>query len=86
MCNRSLFRFGAHEVTPGFQWSSYCSIYSFLWSALQIIICQFSFGQGIVCSSLIYASDYPIGIFKMFLQSTNEYVVIIILAYTTEYE
>jgi hypothetical protein len=29
--------------------------------------CPFSFGHCIVCSSLIYDSDYPFGIFKLFL-------------------
>jgi hypothetical protein len=29
--------------------------------------CPFSFGHCIVCSSLIYDSDYHFGIFKLFL-------------------
>jgi len=32
--------------------------------------CTFSFGHCVVCSSSIYDSDYPIGIFKLFLQAT----------------
>jgi hypothetical protein len=33
--------------------------------------CTFSFGQCVVCSSSIYDSDYPFGIFKLFLQRVS---------------
>jgi hypothetical protein len=31
-----------------------------------LYFCHFSFGHCVVCSSSIYESDYPFGIFKLF--------------------
>ena len=53
---------GVPEFTPGFQWSSCCSILSFLCSVLKIIVCPFAlFLFTIVLSVLLRftASDYP---------------------------
>jgi hypothetical protein len=46
---------GTHEFSPVFVWHSFCSIFSFLCSALSTIVCLFcslSFVQYIVCPSL----------------------------------
>ena len=49
-----------HTITDGFQ----CfSIFSFLCSALYIIICPYSFDHCIVCPSI--ASNYPFGTFNL---------------------
>ena len=63
------FSFGALEFTLGFQWSLCCSIFSFLCSVLQIIVCPFVlFLLAMVVSVLRFMSDdYPFGIFKLFL-------------------
>jgi hypothetical protein len=47
---------------------------------------SFHLAKGLSVRLWFTASDYPIGIFEMFIQSTNEHVVIIILVYKTEYE
>ena len=57
----------APEFTPGFQWRSCCSFFSFLCRVLQISVCPFSFGHCLVCPSYVYTSDYPFGIFKPYL-------------------
>ena len=45
---------GAPEFTPGLQWGSCYSIFSFMCNVLQIFVCPFSFGHCIVCCSSIY--------------------------------
>ena len=66
---------GAPEFIPGFQWGSCYSIFGFLCSVLQIVVCSFVlFLFAIVLSVLfsIYYSDYLFGIFNLFLnQSTS---------------
>ena len=37
--------------------------------------CTFSFGHCVVCSSTIYDSDYPFGIFKLFIQTNNVIII-----------
>ena len=61
---------GAPEFTPGFQWDSCCSIFCFLCNVLQITVCPFVlFHLPIVFSVRLpfTDSDYPFGIFKLFL-------------------
>ena len=60
---------GAPEFTPAFYWGSCCSIFSFMCSVLQIVVCHFVlFLLAIVLSVLRFTdSDYPFGIFKLFL-------------------
>ena len=72
----------AHEFTPGFQWDSYCSIFSFLCSLLYFIVCPFGFCfvLPIVLSDLLRftASDYPFVILKHFpkgLQSKGVHII-----------
>ena len=59
---------GAPEFTPGFEWASCYSIFilyvCFVYRCLSF--CVFPFGHCIFWSSSIY-SDYPVGIFKLFL-------------------
>jgi len=37
-----------------------------------LFFCTLSFGHYFVCSSSIYDSDYPFGIFKLFLVNTSD--------------
>ena len=53
----------------GFKWGLCCPNFSFMHSILSTIVCLFlslSFGHCIVCPPST-ASDYPFGIFKLFL-------------------
>lgn len=52
----------AHEFIPHFYRCFSCSMFSFLCSVLQIIICPFLIGFCIVCPSI-----YDFGIFKLIL-------------------
>ena len=63
--------FEAHEFTPGFQQSSYCLIFSFLCSILQIIAFPFVFFYfGCLSFFRFTASDFPFDIFKLFFGTT----------------
>ena len=42
---------GAPEFTPSILWCLCCSIFSFMCNVLQIVVCPFSFGHCVVCSS-----------------------------------
>ena len=57
-CGQELFSLPEHQSSPLFQWGSCCSIFSYMRSVLQTIVCllccPFSFGLCIVCSSTIY--------------------------------
>jgi len=64
------FRNKDHEFNPILLWRSCYSIFSFLSSILQIIVYPFvCFLLTIALSvhNLIRASDYPFGIFRLFL-------------------
>ena len=72
------------ELTPGFKWGSYCLIYSFLVECfVDHYLSVFFWPRDCLFVFDFSASDYPICIFKKFLQSTN---VRTILVYKTEYE
>ena len=60
---------GASEFTPGFQWGSCCSICSYLYNDLQIVVCPLViFLLAIVLSVLRFkASGYHFAVFKLFL-------------------
>ena len=61
---------GAPEFTPGFLWGSCYSILNFYVYVLEIVVCPFVlFRLAIVLSVLLQYtdSDYPFGIFKLFL-------------------
>ena len=61
---------GVPEFTPRFQWVSCYSIFSFMCNVLQIVVCPVVlFLLTIVLSVLLRFtdSDYPFGIFKLFL-------------------
>ena len=63
----AIFPSGAPDFTPGFQWGSCYSIFSFMCNVLQIVVCPFVlFLLAIVLSVLLRFtdSDYPFGIFK----------------------
>ena len=45
---------GAPELCSVFQWGSCYSIFHFMCNVLQIVVCPFSFGPYVVCSSSIY--------------------------------
>ena len=69
----------APEFTPGFQWGSCYSIFSFMCNALQIVVCPFVlFLLAIALSVLRYTdSDYTFGFFKLFISNfyTNIYKI-----------
>ena len=58
----------AHKFTNGFQLGSCCSIFSFMCSVLEIVVCSFVFffGHCIVCPSITLLSSSLI-IFKLFV-------------------
>ena len=64
MCTYSnTFTFQEHlSSPPGFWGGSWCSIFSFLCSVLQIIVCLLSFNHCIACLS----SEWHFSIFKLF--------------------
>jgi hypothetical protein len=51
----------------------FCSIFTFMCSALQTTVCPFSFGHCIVCPSLKYYFWLPLWCFHSFLSSTTDY-------------
>ena len=69
---RTAYPSGAPGFTPGFQWGSCYSIFSYMY-VLQIVVCPFViFFLAIVLSVLLpYTdSDCPFGIFELFLLSS----------------
>ena len=52
--HKTIYPTGAHKFTPGFQWSSCCSIFSFLCSVLQIVVCPFPFSHCLAYPSSTY--------------------------------
>jgi hypothetical protein len=56
---------GVPDFTLGFMWGSCCSIFSFLYSILYNIVCQFSFCQCIDCSSS--SSNYGFRLHLLYL-------------------
>ena len=62
----------AHEFTPGVQWGSCCSIFSFLCNVLQIVVCTVVLFLFAIVLSIRRCTDsdyrYPFCIFKLFLQ------------------
>ena len=65
---------GAHAFTPGFQWGSCYSIFSFMRIFCRsLFVLLYFFLLAIVLSVLLrYTdSDYPFGIFKLFLMSIH---------------
>ena len=58
-----------YEFTPGFKLASRCSIFSFLCSILWIVVCPFVLFRLVIVLSVFRFtdSDYPFGIFKLFL-------------------
>ena len=70
MWSRRWDTYGAPEFVPGFQCGSCCSIFSFLCDVLQVVVSPFvRFLLSIILSVLLRftLSDYPFGIFKLFL-------------------
>ena len=66
---------GAPEFTPGFQWSSCYSIYSFMciFCRSLFVLLYFFFLLAIVLSVLRYTDyDHPFAIFKLFLHSVKK--------------
>ena len=65
----TVYSSGAPEFTPSFQWGSCCSIISFLFSVLQIVVCPFGlFLLAIALSILQFTTfNFSFGIFKLFL-------------------
>ena len=61
----------AHEVIPGFQWGLCYSIFSFMCLFCSWLFVLFFFGHCVICPFPIYDSDYPFGIFKLFLYITT---------------
>ena len=58
---RPAYPSGTVEVTLGFLWGLYCSIFSFLCDVCRTLsILNLSFNQCIVCPSLIYAFWLPL--------------------------
>ena len=61
--HRTPYPSGAPEFTPGFQWGSCYSIFSFLCVCIVdrcLFFCNFSFGYCVVCSSSIYGFWLPL--------------------------
>ena len=56
-------------INPGFQLSSCYSIFSFMCNVLQIVVCPFVLFLLVIVLSVLRStnSDYPFGIFKLFL-------------------
>ena len=62
---------GAPEFITGFQWGSCYSILSFMCNVLLIVVCPFVLFLLVIGFSVLRRytnSDYPFGIFKLFLQ------------------
>ena len=59
---------GAPEFTTGFHWVrvTWLLVLCMCFVDRCLSFCTFSFGNCVVCSSSIYDSDYPFGIFKLF--------------------
>jgi hypothetical protein len=57
---QELFTHPEHLISTHFQWVSCCSIFSFLYNILQIVVCPFSFGHYIVCISWIFGFWLPL--------------------------
>ena len=55
------------EHTPEFLWGSGCSTFRFLCSVMQIIISLFSLLTFVLSVLRFTASNYPFGIFKLFV-------------------
>jgi len=76
---------GAPEFTPCFYWGSCNSIFSFMCNVLKIVVCPFSFGHCVVCSSSINGFWLPpFGIFKLFcdyLYDINTYMLLTFCEY-----
>jgi hypothetical protein len=53
---------------PGFIGLHVAQPLLFLYYFVDHFVCLFSFGHCVVCTSSIYASEYPLGIFKLFDQ------------------
>ena len=68
---------GAHEFIHSYQWGSCCSIFCFLYSVLQIVVCPFvffTFGHCVVCPismdfDYLFGISKPIVIYKFVLKS-----------------
>ena len=60
---------GAPEFTPGFEWGSCYSIFSFICIICRsmFVLLYVFFSHCVVCCLRFTDSDYPIGIFKLFL-------------------
>ena len=61
---------GAPEFTPGFQWGSCYSIFSFFMYVLLIVVCLFVLFHLVIVLSVLLRytdSDCPFGNFKLFL-------------------
>ena len=62
---------GAPGFTPGFQWGSCDSIFSFICMFCRIVVCPFVLFLLTIVLSVLFRymnSDYPFSIFKLFLQ------------------
>ena len=57
---------GAHEFTPGFQWGSCNSIFSFMCLFCRSLFVLLYFFFWPLCCLFFYDSDYHFGIFKLF--------------------
>ena len=60
---------GTPAFSPGFQWSSFCSIFCFMCSALYIFVCPFVFCLLFIVLYVLRftASGYSLGIVKHFV-------------------
>ena len=72
MRSRNCLPFQSTWIHPGFQWDLYacCSIFIFLCSVLQIVVCHFVLLYLHIVLSVVFrftVSGYPFGIFKLFL-------------------